>query len=165
MLKFLIFDWGNTLMRDFVHNEGPMALWPEVEVISGVTEVLEKLKNEYSLCVATNAGISDTALMRKALERGGIDSYFLFFYSSKDLGYTKPDIRFFEEILSQSGFSAADSVMIGNDYLKDIQGAKQAGLKTILFNEFNIKGTFEDADIVVTNFGEILFALNELNRK
>ncbi len=165
MLEFLIFDWGNTLMRDFTQYEGAMAFWPQIEVISGVTNTLRNLQKHYTLCVATNAGISDTALMRKALERGGIESYFSFYYSSKDLGYSKPDIHFFEEILKKSGFVSDKAVMIGNDYSKDIIGAKQVGLKTILFNELKTPGNYKYADIVISCFEETISAIDELNKK
>jgi FMN phosphatase YigB (HAD superfamily) len=48
--------------------------------------------------------------------------------------------------------------MIGNDYEKDICGAKKAGMKTVLFNENPIQSEFPDADYIIENFQEILNA-------
>jgi putative hydrolase of the HAD superfamily len=163
MIKLLIFDWGNTLMRDFTQFEGPMASWPKIEIIQNADSVLQKLFGKYTLCVASNAGVSDTLLMRKALERGGLEKYFTFYFSSKDLGFAKPDPAFFLEILSQSGFIAAESVMIGNDYIKDIEGAKLAGLKTIFFNEENIEGDYSGADEIINEMSDLPCALLKIN--
>lgn len=165
MIKFIIFDWGNTLMRDFTQFDGPMATWPEIEVLYNVDAVLQKIYGKYSLCVASNAGESDTLMMRKALERADLDKYFNFFYTSKDLGHSKPDPLFYEEILCQSGFSAKESLMIGNDYAKDIVGAKQVGMHSILFNEEANLGEFPEADYVINGFIELPAILEILNSK
>lgn len=152
-------------MRDFTQYEGPMVSWPKIEVINDVDTVLRKLYGKYTLCVASNAGESDTPLMRKALERGDIDKYFTFHFTSKDLGYSKPDPMFFEEILSRLGFVASEALMIGNDYQKDIIGAKQVGIRTVLFNEAGIEDDFCNADIIIRNLIELPRILEILNLK
>jgi len=105
MVKAIIFDWGDTLMRDFKQYSGPMAYWEKVELIEGAEHLLKSLSQNYVLCVATNAGDSDTSLMIKALERGNIHHYFKYFFSSKDLGYSKPNPLFFKTIASYMNFA------------------------------------------------------------
>ncbi|MBU0489766.1 MAG: HAD-IA family hydrolase [Bacteroidetes bacterium] len=131
----IIFDWGNTLMRDFPDQPGAMAHWPVVEVMPGIEDLLKEVSGKYTLCVATNAGVSDTALMEEALKRVGLHKYFQYFFSSKDLGYSKPDPRFFLAIAAQMDVLPMECLMIGNDPEKDIRGAKTAGMKTILYDE------------------------------
>jgi len=36
MIRALIFDWGDTVMRVFPEFSGPMAHWPRVEAVHGI---------------------------------------------------------------------------------------------------------------------------------
>lgn len=155
-IEHIVFDWGDTLMRDFPEKPGPMYSWDRIEVFPDAADVLKKLGEKYTLSVATNAGVSDTAAMRKALEMGNIDQYFKNHYSSKDLGVCKPDPEFFLRICMEADFCIDKSVMIGNDYNKDIVGAKTAGMKTILFNHAGAQGPFELADFQIKELKELL---------
>ncbi|PLW93624.1 MAG: HAD family hydrolase [Marinilabiliales bacterium] len=156
MITHIIFDWGNTLMRDFPEKPGPMYEWDHVELMPGVENLLSNLAERFVLTVATNAGESNTEAMVKALTRVHIEGFFIFKYSSKDLGVSKPDPRFFEEVCKRSGFTPEETLMIGNDYKKDIVGAKAAGMQTILYNHENYIGETPDADYVVGDLGEVL---------
>lgn len=152
----VIFDWGDTLMRDFPEKPGPMADWDVIEVIPGVSKTLEILAQKYILVVATNAGASNTELMKKALNRGCIEHYFSHYFSSKDLGFKKPDVRFFREICHQIQVHESNCVFVGNDYKKDIEGAYAAGMKTIFFNYAQEKSEFCAAHSIVHHFEELL---------
>jgi putative hydrolase of the HAD superfamily len=158
-IRHIVFDWGDTLMRDFPGTPGPMYVWDRIEVFPNAALVLEKLSAQFVLTVASNAGESDTADMRKALVIGQIDHYFRNHYTSKDLGVCKPDPAFFTTICAEAGFDPAHSVLIGNDYKKDIVGAKAAGLTTILVNHAGVEGPFELADYVVSELKELLDVL------
>lgn len=152
--KALIFDWGDTIMRDF-GLPGCMAYWEKVEWIPGVEEVLKEVSAKFPCIIATSAGHSGTPEMIAALKRVGADKYFDYFFSSKDLGYDKPDPRFFSKTAIQAGFDPGECVMIGNIYEKDITGAKKAGMQTALFNEKNLTGQFLDADVIFTQFDQL----------
>jgi putative hydrolase of the HAD superfamily len=149
MIGLLIFDWGGTVMAD-TGEPGPMYLWKEVAWVPGTKEALEELK-EFRCCIATNAGISDGEAVVKALKRVGADIYFDHVFTSRDLGYAKPDPRFFQTICERTGYHPAECVMVGNSYGKDIRGAKEAGMHTVFFNPAGAEGSFPDADAVITN--------------
>lgn len=153
-IKYLIFDWGDTLMSDNPNDERAMCLWEEIKVMQGVTDVIPYLHSKYICTVGSNAGESDAIAMKKAFERVNLDSYFDYYFTSKELGARKPDIAFFENILQKLGASSENTVMIGNDYLKDISGAKKAGLKTVLITK--LKQHFPEADYIVKSFGELM---------
>jgi FMN phosphatase YigB (HAD superfamily) len=156
MVKAIIFDWGDTLMRDLPNWQGPMAFWPEVEIVDGVTEALEALAPSLVCCVASNAGASDAELMGLALERGGIRANFHHLFTSKELGAVKPDSRFFTEALQRIGVAPNECVMVGNDYEKDIAGAKQAGLHTVwLVAGASVPAESGHADYVIRRMDEL----------
>lgn len=130
----LVFDWGDTLMTNFTHFDGPMVDWPHVETVPGIGETLETLSRRFRLVTATNAADSDAAQVEKALARVNLDSYFEAIYTSKELGYTKPNIGFFKSLEEKMSLSPRDLAMIGDNYLSDITGAWHAGWETIWYS-------------------------------
>lgn len=149
--RILVFDWGDTLMRDFPQYPGPMFHWPEVEIIPGVREALEQVDRAFVCCVASNAGSSDAGLMKLALGRVGIARSFQHFFTSKELGSNKPDVRFFREIVFRLEIDPHEGVMIGNDYAKDIVPAKSIGMRTILLSDRSSAAESPHADHVIAS--------------
>lgn len=158
MIKALIFDWGNTIMKDFGH-ESPMWQWQLVEYISGDRQVLEEIRGNYQLVIASNAGHSDTSDMIKALDRIDAYQYFQYFFTSKDLGYAKPDKRFFDTIKDHLSLASTECMMIGDNYRKDIKGAREAGMKTVLLLGNSDKGSYPEADHIIYSMPELLTVL------
>lgn len=158
--KVVIFDWGDTVMRDFTEFSGPMVDWPRVEVIDGIDKSLPVISSHFITCLASSAVDSDAELMGLALERVGIRGYFTHLFTSKELGYKKPDSKFFLEITSRIGVNPSECIMIGNDYEKDIIPAKMVGMKTIFYTEVGIAGPKQLADIIIHSMDEIIGILN-----
>ncbi|MEJ2186522.1 MAG: HAD family hydrolase [Gemmatimonadota bacterium] len=154
-LRVLVFDWGDTLMRDFPGYSGPMARWPEVEVMPGAREALQALVGEYVCCVASNAGSSDGRLMEEALRRGGIGGFFQHFFTSSELGYSKPDVRFFREVVRRLGVEPYEALMIGNDYARDIVPARSVGMRTVLCSDAAPATDAPAADDVIASLSSL----------
>lgn len=131
MLKVLLFDWGDTLMRDFPQYQGPMATWPKVETMPGAKEALAVLSTKYLCCVATNAGNSGAEQVTQALERGEIASYFLKVFTPAELKVQKPTLRFYRKISEQLHVQPNECAMIGNSFKNDILPAKKVGMSAI----------------------------------
>lgn len=165
MLKNIIFDWGDTVMRDYPEMDGPMYLWPHVEVIPYIVNALVALKGKYKLIIATNAGFSDTEAMISALERVNVHHFFEGFFSSKELGVKKPDPNFFSEVCLRSSLLPSETVFVGNDYEKDMIGAKNAGLKTIFFNKNKTECDFPAADLIILSMKDLFSAVETLQKE
>ena len=167
MIKALLFDWGDTIMRDFPDKSGPMASWDKVEWIPFLEDVLKNGISQKFLCVvASNSGDSDTELMIKALDRIHATEYFYDFYTSHDFGVEKPDKRFFETILHLLKINPDEAIMIGNNYHKDIEGAKSAKIPTIFFNETeHKKDEFPAADIVISSMEVLPLAIKRIEER
>lgn len=155
MIQSIVFDWGDTIMRDFAQ-EGPMSQWDQVAWIPGAEDALQYLSEKYCCIIATSAWHSDAAEMKAALARVGADRYFHYFLASKDLGYHKPDPAFFAAVLKQCGFAPTESVMVGNLYDKDIVGAKAIGMTTVLFQETIEEKSFPLADYTIYHMKELI---------
>lgn len=158
----LIFDWGDTIMRDFPEYSGPMAYWPRVEAIHFALECLEALSPSFMVCLASNAGDSNTLMMVDALKRLDLDKYFNYFFTSKDLGVEKPEPDFFRKVAAVANYAENRCIVIGNDYIKDVSGSKGAGMKTIFLNARNIEGQYPLADAMISGLHELQAAIDGL---
>lgn len=99
----LLFDWGNTLMRDFPQCRGPMMAWPTVEVIPGVVEALQAVRPQWQTALATNAVDSDEPCIWAALRRGGLRDLIDRVYCFRRVGHKKPSPQFYKQIMVGSG--------------------------------------------------------------
>ena len=133
--RCILFDWGNTLMRDFPDAVGPMADWPRVETLPGVEEILLQLRPAWTLALATNAVASDETSCWKALARGGIASLLDKVYCFQTIGHMKPAPAFFDYIVQDLPMERASIVMVGDDFENDIRGATRSGIRGIWLNQ------------------------------
>ena len=159
-VKAIIFDWGDTVMRDF-NLPGPMYLWESVAWIPGAETTLKYLSSKYPCIIATSADHSKTSDMIAALKRIGADVYFDHFFSQIELGVKKPDPEFFIRTARLSGYDQKTCLMVGNLYDKDIVGAKEAGMVTVFFNELCLKGSFPNADYTIQHMSELTQLFDE----
>jgi len=146
-VRAVLFDWGNTLMVDF-GLEGPMCDWPRVEAVDGAGEVLDVLAKRYRLFVATNGESSGAAEVAAALGRVGLERFFQGIYAQKDLGFGKPDERFFSEICRKEGLTPSSCLMVGDHVDKDVRGALAFGMQAVLFDPLERHPGFEGKRIV-----------------
>jgi FMN phosphatase YigB (HAD superfamily) len=120
-----------------------------------VTEVLEQLSSKYTLAVICNTGWHSGRIVRQLLEGYHLPGYFSHLTFSDEAGIAKPHKQIFEYTLEKIGFDARDSVHIGDSEYSDIVGAKEAGMKAILFTEVNDKYRDNNtADIVVNDYND-----------
>ena len=109
------------------------AAWGKTHtLVPGAKEMLENLQAKgYRLFAASN---SFGNLQRSRLEKAGILKYFEDTYISMDIGYDKPDIRFYQEALRRCGLQAKEVLMIGDSMTTDVIGTQKAGMDALFFN-------------------------------
>ena len=109
------------------------AAWGKTHtLVPGAKEMLENLQAKgYRLFAASN---SFGNLQRSRLEKAGILKYFEDTYISMDIGYDKPDIRFYQEALRRCGLQAKEVLMIGDSMTTDVIGAQNAGMDALFFD-------------------------------
>src|SRR5215510_9644640 len=130
----VLFDWGDTVMRDDPASMVPMVEWQTVEVIEGIAEVLEYLHaSGRRIVLATSAAISDESQIRGALTRCGLDEYFSDIYCFKNTNLPKGE-AFYRHILSDLDIPASTAMMVGDSFEKDVQAANTAGIFAVWFN-------------------------------
>lgn len=94
-------------------------------------EALDRLLPRYRLAVVSDA---QTAYAVPELHAVGLNSYFHPIIVSGDYGYRKPDVRLFQLALDQLEVQGEQAIFVGNDPFRDVFGARQSGMRTILFS-------------------------------
>ena len=120
-----------------------------------VREVLDVLCERYPLAVVTDA---QSAYARSELHKVGLLGYFDPVVVSGDHGYRKPDPRLFQLALDGMGVAAENALFVGNDMYRDIYGAQEAGLTTVMFDSDQGQKIYQDcaADYSITDFRDLL---------
>ena len=102
-----------------------------VRLVPGTMELLEYLKPKYHLHLITNGfeEVQDTKLTLS-----GMKPYFETLTVSEEVGVKKPNPEIFQYALRKAHATAEESLMIGDEMDVDIDGARAAGIDTVLFN-------------------------------
>jgi putative hydrolase of the HAD superfamily len=120
-----------------------------------VREVLDILRERYPLALVTDA---QSAYAHGELHKVGLLDYFDPIVVSGDHGYRKPDRRLFQLALDGMGVAAENALYVGNDMHRDIFGAREAGMTTVMFE--SDQGTNVHLDCVpdyrITDFRDLL---------
>jgi putative hydrolase of the HAD superfamily len=124
-----------------------------------VREVLDVLRERYPLAVVTDA---QSAYARGELHKVGVLEYFDPIIVSGDHGYRKPDRRLFQFALDGMGVAAEATLYVGNDMHRDIFGAREIGMKTVMFDsDQGTKAHLDcEPDHTITDFRDLLKILD-----
>lgn len=100
---------------------------PGLTLMAGIDGVLRDLSADFSLVIAGQYGKN----LLDLLERNDLLRLFLNTLTQDDFKITKPDPRYYEQILARAGRTAEQSIMVGDRIDKDVVPAKVIGMRTI----------------------------------
>jgi len=110
--------------------------WMLAQPYKEVKEVLEKLKEKYTLILVSN---TDCFSEKRVLEKFGLLKYFDKAFFSHEMGLLKTDKRFFDQVLFDLNVPAEDCLMVGDSLQSDVHAAQQAGIKAVLIDRKNLR--------------------------
>lgn len=120
-------ELAKRLGEDFLHRTTL-----QTNLVDGAIETLEYLKSKgYTLSIISNGFIE---VQYTKLRRSGLLPYFSNVFLSEEVGYQKPDIRFFQAVLDRLSATPAECLVIGDNLQTDIQGAQNANMRAIFYN-------------------------------
>lgn len=100
-------------------------------MLGGASEIIHELAQKYPLFILTN-GFDDIQFVK--VEACGLKHCFQEIITSQMVGTQKPDIKFFAYALKRADCLAHEAVMVGDHPIADIQGAENAGIRSIHLN-------------------------------
>ena len=121
-------------------------------LIAGAIELLEYLKPHYKMHIISN-GFRE--VQYKKIENAGLSSYFDQIILSEDAGVNKPNPLIFDLALKQAEAKREETLMIGDSWEADIQGAYNAKIDQLWFNPNKISTKQFDPTYMVESLLEI----------
>ncbi|MGM9958598.1 MAG: YjjG family noncanonical pyrimidine nucleotidase [Erysipelotrichaceae bacterium] len=116
-------------------------------------ETVKKLKDMGIVQFAVTNG---TKVAQKGKLRGsGLDKLLDEIFISEDIGFEKPDKRFFEPVidkLGEYGISKDECIIVGDSESSDIQGGINAGIRTVHYTN----GLKSKADELISDLSMVL---------
>lgn len=133
-IRFVCLDWGGTLMAEDGPPGLPMADWPQVRVVPGARELLAALAQRYTLCVATNASVSRSDDVERALARGGLREFIGHVFCASEIGARKDAPGFWQAVTRTLGCTPGEIAMLGDSLEQDVRGPAALGVRAVWFN-------------------------------
>ena len=108
------------------------ALTSTCHIFDGVEDICKKLYGKYRMYIVTNG---QKKVQEGRLFPSPIFKYFDGCFISEDIGYEKPDIRFFNKVESLiPNYDKEKAIIIGDSLTSDIKGGINAGIDTCWYN-------------------------------
>lgn len=104
-----------------------------VFLIDNAINILKYLNDKYDMYIASN-GAKNVQINR--LKAANIDVFFKDLFTSEEIGYNKPDPRFFNYIFDKLGHDYYNYIIIGDREKTDILGGINSNIKTILYKTY-----------------------------
>ena len=99
--------------------------------LNNAQSVLKDLSKNYSLFIASNGS---SAVQHGRISSSDLEDYVKDIFVSQEVGYNKPDKRFFDYLFDKTGINKNETIMVGDSLSSDIQGGANCGIKTVWFN-------------------------------
>lgn len=106
----------------------------KTHLFEGTIELLELLVDKYNLHIVTN-GFNET--QDRKLKASGLHPYFDTVTTSENAGCKKPDPKYFYHKLKKINALETECIMIGDNLLNDVIGARGVSIDQVFFNHRN----------------------------
>lgn len=125
----------------------------EIQLFDTVLDVLERQKTKGNkICILTDL---TAHIQYRKIEKLGLTDYVDFLVTSEEVGAEKPHPHMFMKALFKLGGNTANSLMIGDNWDKDIVGANNLGIEAIWINHNGENKTLMSGVKEVSNFEEV----------
>ena len=122
--------------------------------------VLKELKEKYILGIVSLLMYSPP--LQKFLDKHNMLDFFDVIVTSADVGYRKPHPKIFLAALEKICVKPLEAVFIGDDPIRDVLGAKNVGMKTILIQLEEKKSYRVKPDKIITELKQLPKVIEEL---
>ena len=120
----------------------------KTQLLPNTLDTLAYLHNKYQLHIITN-GFTEVQYIK--LEHSGLMPFFKEIITSDKAGFQKPDKQIFLYAMKEAQAQRKESLMIGDNVMIDVLGAKSVGMDQVLFNYYKqshqIAATYEIYDL------------------
>ena len=116
------------------------------DLVPGAFEILEYLSDKnYDLHILSN-GFQEVT--HKKCELSGIKNYFKTITSADEINIRKPHPEVYDYALKKANAQKENSMMIGDDWIADVEGGKAFGLEVVFLDVFNDNYEAENVKVI-----------------
>ena len=116
------------------------------DLVPGAFEILEYLSEKnYTLHILSN-GFKEVT--HKKCELSGIKNYFKTITSADEINIRKPHPEVYDYALKKANAQKENSMMIGDDWIADVEGGKAFGLEVVFLDVFNDNYEAENVKVI-----------------
>ena len=116
------------------------------DLVPGAFEILEYLSaKDYDLHILSN-GFQEVT--HKKCELSGIKNYFKTITSADEINIRKPHPEVYDYALKKASAQKENSMMIGDDWIADVEGGKAFGLEVVFLDVFNDNYEAENVKVI-----------------
>ena len=116
------------------------------DLVPGAFEILEYLSaKNYDLHILSN-GFQEVT--HKKCELSGIKNYFKTITSADEINIRKPHPEVYDYALKKANAQKENSIMIGDDWIADVEGGKAFGLEVVFLDVFNDNYEAENVKVI-----------------
>lgn len=116
------------------------------DLVPGAFQILEYLYDKgYHIHILSN-GFKEVT--HRKCELSGIHNYFQTITSADEINIRKPKPEIFDYALKKANAAPEESMMIGDDWIADVEGAKSFGLEVVYFDVFDDKFEADDVKVI-----------------
>ena len=112
--------------------------------LAGAEALLSALRPHARVAIVTNNLLDE---QRDKLEYCGLAPLVDVLVASEEAGVSKPDPEIFRIALARIRVPASEAVMVGDSWVNDIQGAREAGIRAVWFNPERLEKPADAADV------------------
>ena len=136
---------------------------PGLTLMPGIGPVLADVAADFHVIIAGQYGRT----LLDVLAVNDLLGYFSSRLTQADFSITKPDPRYYEQILSRTGRKAERTIMVGDRIDKDVVPAKAVGMRTVrvrtgIHAAQEARTPFELPDIEISTVSELPHAIRSL---
>lgn len=125
----------------------------ELYIFPDARTVMDTLGKKYRLTMITNGA---SVWQRAKIEKLNIEDYFEEIIVSGELGHHKPSKMIFEEMTKRAQVDTSEIIYVGNNYMKDVVGAKESGWKAVWVKRNDEERDESVPDYVINELSELL---------
>lgn len=121
-------------------------------VMPNTFATLDYLKPHYDLYIISN-GFKE--VQYKKLKKSGLSGYFNKIFLSEEVGHHKPKPEFFAHLFSVSNAQKKDSLVIGDNFEADIEGAMNFGIDQVYYSTDSSQTLTKQPTYTINNLSEL----------
>lgn len=120
-------------------------------------DAIDIIKHQKKICKIIIVTNGTKVVQEKKLESSGLNDIVDNVFISELVGFEKPNVKFFEKVISEAGIKdLKEALIIGDSLTSDIQGGYNIGIDTCWYNPKNEENeTLLKPTYIITNLHEL----------